>query len=50
MKPANTCIHVRHDYTFVNGYKMFIMYVIIRLIQGFFKGMLRMVINFPTEL
>ena len=28
MKPAKTCIHVKHDYTFVNGYKMFIMHSI----------------------
>ena len=35
MKLENTCIHVCHDYTFVNGYEMFIMHAIKRLIQGF---------------
>ena len=35
MKPTNTCIHIWHDYTFVNCYEMFIMHVIKRLIQGF---------------
>ena len=34
MKLENTCIHVRYDCIFINGYKMFIMHAIKRLIQG----------------
>ena len=33
-KDQNTCIHVCHDYTFVNGHKMFIIHAFKRLIQG----------------
>ena len=35
MKLANTCIHVWHDYTFVNGCKKFIIHAFKCLIQGF---------------